>query len=166
MKESTEKSPQNITHNESYLAFSLSTERFAIPLLSAKEVVALPETTRVPHTPPHFLGIMNLRGQIISVFDLRLKLGLPADKDSETSVIICDFSPLCFGVVVNSIDTVLSLTEEQISARPEIESRMNSEYITGVTKSEDRLVLILDLAKALNVDDQLAIHNSRNLKTS
>jgi len=109
---------------------------------------------------------MNLRGQIISVFDLRLKLGLPADKDPETSVIICDFSPLCFGVVVNSIDTVMSLSDEQISDRPEIESRMNSEYIIGVTKAEDRLVLILDLAKALNVEDHLAMHHARNLKTA
>jgi purine-binding chemotaxis protein CheW len=166
MKEDSGKPRSNRTGTERYLAFTLSQERFAIPLLAVKEVVAMPETTRVPHTPPHFLGIMNLRGQIISVFDLRLKLGLPAETGAETSVIICDFAPLCFGVVVNSVDSVMALTSDDIAERPEIESRMNSEYITGVTKSADRLVLLLNLAKALNVDDHLAMRHAANQKVA
>jgi purine-binding chemotaxis protein CheW len=149
-----------------FLVFSLGAEDYAIPLLSVKEVVALPDTTRVPHTPPYFLGIMNLRGQVISIFDLRLKLGMKAENTSETAVVICDFSPLCFGVVVNSVNSVLPLAEDEIKDKPEIESRHNSEYITGVTKVKDKLILLLDLAKALNIEDRLAVKRANTGKAA
>jgi purine-binding chemotaxis protein CheW len=84
-----------------YLSFSLGTEEYAIPLLAVKEVIAMPEFTSVPYTPSHFLGIMNLRGQVISVMDLRKKLGIKPGSTAETAVIICDLSPLCIGVVVD-----------------------------------------------------------------
>ena len=96
------------TSGERYLCFSLGEETFAIPLLSVREVIAVPEITRVPQTPAHFMGIMNLRGQVISILDLRTKMGIKVQKTSETPVIICDLSPLCVGVVVDSIQAVLN----------------------------------------------------------
>ena len=142
---------------ERYLAFTLGAEQYAVPLLSVKEVVALPETTRVPYTPPHFLGIMNLRGQVISLFDLRLKLGMKADNGPESAVIICDLNPLSFGVVVNSVDSVLSLFKDDIKSKPETESKIKTDYIQGVTQRQGKLVLLLDVAKALSIDEILAI---------
>ncbi|MCX6108536.1 MAG: chemotaxis protein CheW [Proteobacteria bacterium] len=145
------------SHHSRYLRFRLAEEDFAIPLLSIREVVAMPETTRVPHTPAHFLGIMNLRGQIISIFDLRSKLGFKSERSSETAVVICDFEPLRFGVVVDSVEAVMTLDDADIAPRPDVETRVNSEYIQGVAKRDQRLVLLLDLPKALSLEDLIAM---------
>ena len=136
-----------------YLSFSLGTEEYAIPLLSVKEVIAIPELTPIPSSPPYFLGIMNLRGQVISILDLRQKLGIKPQNLTETAVIICDLSPLTIGVVVDSINSVLSPKENEVSGKPEMQNNKTTEYIMGVFKTEHKLVLLLDLSKALNVAD-------------
>lgn len=136
-----------------FISFTLGSEEFAIPLLFVKEVIAVPDVTPVPFTPPHFVGIMNLRGQVISVIDLRTKLGIKPGQGAETAVIICDLAPLCLGVVVDSIDSVIAPSESEVAGRPEIQSQKNAEYITGVYKKDKKLVLMLDIAKALSVED-------------
>lgn len=140
-----------------YLAFSLDKEDFAVPLLDVKEVIALPEFTSVPYSPPHFLGIMNLRGQVISVIDLRLKFNMKPQNTSETTVIICDLNPLCIGVAVDSVNQVLSLSADQIAPKPEVETNKKTDFISGVTRVDKKLILLLDIAKTLNVEDHLAM---------
>lgn len=142
---------------ERFLSFSLGKEQYAIPLLSVKEVIAVPEITPIPHTPPHFLGLMNLRGQVISVIDLRQKLGIKSDGGAETSIIICDLDPLCVGVVVDSINSVLAPDPSQISDPPPVQSTKNTDYITGVCRIEQDLVVLLHIGKALSVEDMRAI---------
>lgn len=138
-----------------YLRFLLGGEHYAMPLLSVREVIAMPEVTPIPHTPPHFLGIMNLRGQVISVLDLRMKLGMkiPREKDTETAVIICDLGGVAMGVVVSSIDSVLSIGADGIQKKPQIAGSGDTEYISGVSKQGDHLVLLIDIARALNVQE-------------
>src|SRR4051812_20439300 len=111
------KHPQS---GERQLVFSLGAESFAIPLLSVKEVIAVPEVTPIPFAPAHFKGIMNLRGQVISIIDLRAKLGIKPRVGGETSVIICDLAPICLGVIVDSIDCVVAPESTQMSDRPEL----------------------------------------------
>jgi hypothetical protein len=82
-----------------YLAFSLGAENYAIPLLLVKEVVALPKIRALPQTPAHFLGLMDLRGQVMPVIDLRLKLNIKPSTSLETSVIICDLQSVCIAMV-------------------------------------------------------------------
>ncbi len=147
----------NETAGERYLCFTLGKEEFAVPLLSVREVIALPEITPVPQTPPHFLGIMNLRGQVISVMDMRAKLSIKPGVAAETSVVICDIKPNPVGVVVDSINSVVKPTLDEISDKPEVQSSRNTEYIHGVFRQKDHLVLILDIAKTLNLGDQRAI---------
>jgi purine-binding chemotaxis protein CheW len=144
---------QSLSDIKRFLAFSCGQEHFAIPLLAVKEVIALPEFTPIPHTPPHFLGIMNLRGQIISVMDLRLKFNMKSSNTVETAVIICDLYPICVGVVVDSVNSVLSLSSKEILPKPEIESTKKTDYIIGVSKNDKRLVVLIDIAKVLNVED-------------
>lgn len=143
---------------ERYICFSIGKEEFGIPLLAIKEVIAIPEVTPIPFSPPYFLGIMNLRGQVISVLDLRLKLGIKPVAGSETAVIICDLSPIVLGVVVDSINSVISPKQSEISEKPEIGTGKNSEYITGVYRRDKELILLLDIAKSLNLDDLKAVH--------
>lgn len=145
---------KNDTHIKSYLRFSLHNESYALPLLSVKEVIAMPEITKLPNTPKHFMGIMNLRGQIISIIDLRAKFNIANSFGAETTVIICDIKPFCIGIVVNSVDSVLSVNDENIKSKPEIESDKKTDYITGVVSVDEQLILLIDIAKALDVAEQ------------
>ncbi len=147
--------------SERYLVFQIAGQDFCVPLTSVREVVALPQTTRVPYTPSHFLGIMNLRGQIVSVFDLRLKLGQKAEQLAETAVIICDYEELIFGVVVDFVKSVLQIESTQIQETPMVESKISTEYLEGVVEKDDRLILLLSLGKALSLEDIAAMRRSQ-----
>lgn len=133
-----------------------------MPLLAVKEVIAPPEITAVPQTPSHFLGIMNLRGQVISVIDLRIKLSIKPTQAAETAIIICDIKPNSMGVVVDSINSVLNPKPEEIAEKPQIHSSKATDYITNVFRHDNRLVLLIDIAKTLTGGDlQLAASAAR-----
>lgn len=156
----TQKNAQAGVGGRKHLLFSLGEDVYAMDLLEVREVVALPDTTRIPQTPAYFLGIMNLRGEVISVFDLRKKLSAKfGDKNtSETAVIICDFPPMQFGVVVSSVNSVISIRQDEISETPDTIHGNHTEYIAGVVRKEQQLVLLLNIAKALNVEDKRIVN--------
>ena len=137
-----------------FLEFSLGQEDYAIPLLSIREVISVPETTPIPKAPSHFLGIMNLRGQVISVVDLRKKLKIsPKDNNAEESVIIVDLDGMNLGIVVDSINKVLAFSLKEVNEVPEIETQVNAEYIYGVYRKEESLTVLLNVAKVLDIKD-------------
>jgi purine-binding chemotaxis protein CheW len=141
-----------------FLEFSLGEEDYAIPLLSVREVISVPETTPIPKAPSHFLGIMNLRGQVISVVDMRTKLKIKArENNSEESVIIVDLDGMNLGIVVDSINKVLAFSLKEINEVPEIETQVNAEYIYGVYRKEGSLTVLLNVAKVLDIKDVNAI---------
>ena len=157
-------------HNEGmqggtrYLSFSLGTEDYAMPLLSVKEVIALTEFTPVPFSPPYFLGIMNLRGQVISVIDLRKKFNIKPQNAAETAIIICDLASLSLGIVVDSVNSVLSPEPAEVSPKPELEGTKGADFVTAVYRQENKLVLFLDVARALSVEDHKLV--SKNQKAA
>ncbi len=144
-----------------YLEFCLGTEEYAIPLLMVREVISVPETTPIPKSPPHFLGIMNLRGQVISVVDMRKKLKIEAKSVLEEAVIIVDIGGINIGVVVDSINKVLAFSMEEICEMPEVENQINTQYILGVFKKEHTLTILLDIARVLDMHDMNAIHANK-----
>jgi len=144
-----------------YLVFALGAENFAIPLLKVREVIAMPEVTPIPQTPAHFLGIMNLRGQVISIVDLRNKLKIkPKEKNSESAVIICDLGALSIGVVVDEVTSVFNIDSKDFQKRPQIESNMKTTYIEGVCQREGKLILLLNISEVLDVNDHNLINRS------
>lgn len=144
-----------------FIEFSLGKEDYAIPLLMVREVISVPDTTPIPKSPGHFLGIMNLRGQVISVVDLRKKLKVETKQDNEEAVIIVDIGGMNIGVVVDSINKVLAFSSEEVSDMPEVENQMNTHYIFGVYKKENSLTILLDIAKVLDLKDLEAINGTR-----
>jgi purine-binding chemotaxis protein CheW len=136
--------------NSRFLVISIGKEEYAIPLLNVREVIAYPEITPTPHSPAHFLGIMNLRGQVISIVDLRLKFGIKSANSEETTVVILDLEDGALGIVVDSVNSVLTAAQSQLSEPPEMESTKNSEYITSVYRKEASLILVLDIARSLS----------------
>ena len=138
--------------NSRYLCFTLGKEEFAIPLLSIKEVIGMPEVTPIPQAPNFLLGIMNLRGQVISIMDLRVKLGIKPTTTEETSVIILDFGSSQLGAVVDKVNSVQLLTKDDVAEKPAVDGSKAHDYILGVMRKENSLVLLLDIAKALSVE--------------
>ena len=137
-----------------FLEFDLGKESYAVPLLSIKEVITVPDTTPLPNSPAYFMGIMNLRGQIISVMDLRKKLKItPKEEELEESVVIVDFEDLSIGLVVDSINKVISFSSSDLVEVPEVQSQVNAQFIHGVFKGTDKLTVILDLEKILNIPE-------------
>lgn len=144
-----------------YLFFSMGPEDFGIPLLSVKEVIAMPELTPVPQSPAYFLGLMNLRGQVLSVVDLRKKLSLNSAKNEDLSVIILDFGDLQLGVVVDEVKSVQLVDESDISTSSVIDNSKNYEYIIGVYQGDEGLTLLLNVEKALSLEDKSRIQSEK-----
>lgn len=142
-----------------YICFNLGEQEYGVPLLSIKEVLGFPEITPIPQTPSHFLGIMNLRGNVISVMDLREKIGLNSANTTETSVMIFDLGHYQLGVVVDKINAVITIPEADISERPVLESSASTDYIENVYRNKDQLVLLISIAKALSLEDHRTLEH-------
>lgn len=140
-----------------YLCFNLGKEEFAIPLLSVKEVIGVPETTPIPQSQNYFTGIMNLRGQVISIMDLRIKLGIKAIVSEETSVVILDLGESFLGIMVDQVNSVQLINKDEISPKPAVDAGKSHDYIHGIYRKQDKLILLIDIAKALSVGDRTAL---------
>jgi purine-binding chemotaxis protein CheW len=152
-----------------YLNFLLGSEQFAIPLLAVKEVIAIPSITPLPETPSYFLGLMNLRGQVIPIVDLRIKLQIKKSESSlsENAVIILDLESVCIGLVVDSVSSVLSIEKSQISDCPEIETKLNARYLDGIARLDEKLVLLINVFHVLNIEDKKLIdHHIKSQKSA
>lgn len=141
--------------NDRYLAFQLGSEQYAIPLLTVKEVIEMTEPVPVPQTPTYFKGIINLRGQVISILDLRTKLKLSQTPiGPKTAIIILDLDPgLAVGVVVDRVNSVLSFEQENMSPPLDQTFGINAEFLTGIARRDDKLTLLLNIRSALDLEE-------------
>lgn len=152
---------EDIGSEERYLEFGLGTENYAIFLLDVKEVIPIPQMTNLPNSPSYYNGIMNLRGQIISVIDLRKKLGIkPLDEKREEAVIIIEIDNIGIGIIVDSINKVLTIAANSVIEVPEVQSQINAKYIEGIHQSDDGLTVLLDLENVLNLPEIRKMQNN------
>ena len=148
----------NNSNSNRYICFNLGNQEYGVPLLSIKEVLALPEVTPIPQCPNHFLGIMNLRGKVISVMDLRTKIGLKTQNNSETSVMILDLGEQLLGVVVDKVNAVITINMKDITEAPKMEETKATDYIENVYSHNEQLILLISIAKALSIEDHLVLN--------
>lgn len=143
---------------ERFLEFILSDRQYAIPLMMVQEVISAPVLVPIPRAPAHFLGLMNLRGQIITVFDLSKKLGIISKNDNEIErvAIIVNLEEIQVGFLVDSINRVFDFNKNNISKASEIKSQVNINFVEGICKNESSLTIILDLNKVLDLKIGLA----------
>ncbi len=145
-----------------YLTFNLADEKYGVPLSTVKEIIGIVEITPVPQVPKFFKGLINLRGKIISVIDLRLKLSIPAADftPKKTSIVITEIDDIVIGVIVDDVEAVVGFHDEQINGTAEIQSKVSNEYISGVAKTENqKLCLLLDISKVLSLEELNLIAN-------
>jgi purine-binding chemotaxis protein CheW len=129
-------------------------------ILKVKELMGMSEITPLPQTPDFIRGVINLRGQIIPIVDLRLDFGLPfKEYTKRTSIIVVELEyqgeAMLIGLVVDSIEEVISIPEEKISRIPYINAKVKAEYIKGIANTSEGIKIILDVVKVLN-DEELA----------
>lgn len=129
-------------------------EEFAMDIQHVQEVLSCPEITKLPRTPSYVQGVIDLRGEIIPIIDMRIKLSLRrTERTSYTSIIIVETNGKQIGTIVDRICQVLSIFEDQITPPERLAGGLSKEYVRGMGKLEDRLIVILDMSKILSPDE-------------
>jgi purine-binding chemotaxis protein CheW len=137
-----------------YLTFQLGGESYGLEILKVQEIIGIMKITRIPRTPESIRGVINLRGKVIPVADLRLKFGMAALTDTEKTCIIvvragCEGLPVTMGISVDEVSEVLNVKEEQIEPAPSFGAAVNTEFILGVGKIGQKVLTLLDIDQVL-----------------
>jgi purine-binding chemotaxis protein CheW len=136
------------------VSFKIDDAEFGVDILRVQEINKMMELTTVPNTPKFIEGVVNLRGRIIPVLNLRSRLGLPVKEyDTETRIIVVDLDDKTIGFIVDEVKEVLRIPKSITEQPPEIVSGVDSDYITAIGKLEDRLLILLDLTKILSNEE-------------
>ncbi len=138
-----------------YLTFTLAGEEYGIGILKVKEIIGMMAITMVPQTPPFVKGVINLRGKVIPVVDLRLKFGLEAmEYMDRTCIIVVEIGRenghVLIGIVVDSVSEVLNIKGGDIEETPNFGSKLNTDYILGMAKAGGGIKILLDIDKVLS----------------
>jgi purine-binding chemotaxis protein CheW len=132
------------------VTFVLEKEEFGIPIERTREIVRVGDITRVPQAPPHIRGVMNLRGRILPVVEIRTRFGLsPATLAPRSRVVVVEAHGRTVGILVDSVAQVVKVAESAVVAAPEEVVSHRADYITGVARLGSRLIILLELEKAL-----------------
>ena len=143
------------TADGEYLSFTLGAEHYGVDILKVQEIRGYDAVTRVPDAPDYIKGVINLRGTIVPVIDLRLKLRLEnARYDSFTVMIVLNVDDRVVGIVVDSVSDVIPLAAEQIRPTPEFGAAVDTRFISGIgTQDDDRMLILLDIETLLDSAD-------------
>lgn len=140
------------------VSFKLGEEEFGVDILAVQEIIRMIEITRVPNSPHFVEGVINLRGKVLPVVNLRKRLGLPVTEYSKsTRIIVIELDKKTVGFIVDSVSEVLRIPTAVTEPPPQMVGRVDSEYITAVGKLDDRLVILLDLNRVLSNEEKMLL---------
>jgi purine-binding chemotaxis protein CheW len=144
------------------LSFRLGAEEYGIDILAVREIRAYEKPTRIATAPAFILGVVNLRGVIVPIVDLRIKFGAAeARYDGSTVVIILNVSNRVLGIVVDSVSDVLPLKQEEIRPAPEFSSAIDASYLVGLASLEGRLLILVDIATLMLSSDMALVDSAK-----
>ena len=151
----------SITDTKQYLTFQLGEEVFAVDVSHVREILEFTTVTKVPRTPDYMRGVINLRGSVVPVLDMRLKFGLSrTEKTVDTCIIVVEVffedESTIIGALVDSVQEVLELEPDQIEPAPRIGTQLKTEFIKGMGKRDDRFIILLDIDKVFS-SEELAV---------
>lgn len=136
-----------------FLTFSLSDQEFGIEILRVQEIKNYSRVTPIPNSPANVKGVMNLRGTVIPIVDLRATLGMPnADYDKFTVIIVVNIESRVVGLVVDAVSDVMDVNQSDIEVPPSLVNDAGASVVSGIAKSGDRLISILNIGKLVSVD--------------
>ena len=160
--------PSVVTESAQYLTFRLDDEIFALDISQVREVLDFTSLTRVPRTPDFMRGVINLRGSVVPVVDMRLKFGMSKTEQTvNTCVIIVEINldgeKLILGALADSVQEVIDLEPDQIEPAPRIGTRLNTEFIKGMGKRDDQFVIILEIDKIFSSYELSAVNGVNDI---
>jgi purine-binding chemotaxis protein CheW len=141
-----------------YLTFTLGSEEFAINIEMVKEIIKLMAITHIPQTPGYVRGVINLRERVIPVTDLRLKFGMAeAQYTAETCIIVLDMPGAASGIIVDAVSEVVDIKADDIEPPPSFDGKAEAANILGMAKVKGRVIIMLEIDKALNSEGAVTI---------
>jgi purine-binding chemotaxis protein CheW len=143
---------------QQFLTFKLAAEIFAVEVAKVREILDVTTITMVPHTPEFMRGVINLRGGVVPVIDLRLKLGMTRTEDTVNTCIIVvevvvDGEIVVLGTLADSVQEVIDLEADQIESAPRIGTKLNIEFLKGMARHNDGFIMILDIDQVFSASD-------------
>ncbi len=148
-----------------YLTFHVGDEEYGLEILKVQEIIGMMTVTKVPRTPECVRGVINLRGKVIPVVDIRRKFGLPAREDTvRTCIIVVQIdrgdNPVTMSMIVDEVSEVLNVAPEQLAPTPEFGSSIQTDFILAMGKVEERVIMLLDADKVLSITELEAIQEA------
>jgi purine-binding chemotaxis protein CheW len=148
----------NTVSSQQYVTFSLCDELFGVEVSRTREILSLTPVTSVPQTPEYLLGVINLRGQVVPVVDMRLKLGLMAGEDTEDTCIIVvdvqvDGDVITVGALADAVREVIDIRSDHIEPPPRLGTRLKTEFINGMGKVDEQFMILLNIDKIFSSDE-------------
>jgi purine-binding chemotaxis protein CheW len=145
-------------NDNKYLTFDLGNECYSIPIMKVREIISVIEITRIPKMPSFLKGVVNLRGKIIPVIDLRLKFGLPEKEfDDLTAIIIVEMQTanaiIQTGIIVDNVEDVLDIVPSNIELPPQYDIGMDLSFLIGIGKVNEKVIMIINANKILSMDE-------------
>ncbi len=156
--------PKSVGNEVQIVVFGLGGEEFGVDISQVREIIKVPEVTRMPNSPEFVEGVINLRGTITPVVDLRKALNIIPGNGGNTDavrIVIVEQGEKIIGMVVDAVSEVMRLSTGDIEANPTLTSEISAEYIRGVGKLEDRLLILLDLNKVLSQQELAKLNGLR-----
>ncbi len=156
---------EGITQTGQYLAFMLDQEVYALDIMQVREVLDYTEITKVPRMPDFMRGVINLRGGVVPVVDLRFKFGMPAtEKSVNTCIIIMentiDGETTLIGALADSVREVLDMEPDQIEPAPKLGTRLKAGFIKGMGKKNDEFIILLDIDRVFSADELSGVNDA------
>lgn len=137
------------------VVFKLGREEYGVSILQVQEIKRMTDITRVPHTPDYIKGVINLRGSVLPVLDLRRRLNLQDQEDTDdTRIIIVKVEEITVGMIVDSVSEVTALSKENIESPNSVVGGISANYLSGVGKQEDRLLILLNLVELIGISQE------------
>jgi purine-binding chemotaxis protein CheW len=164
-------SVSSINGTRQYLTFQLDDEVFAIDVANVREILEFNSVTRVPKSPEYMRGVINLRGSVVPVFDMRLKFGMTGtERTINTCIVVVEVSyegeDIIIGALVDSVQEVFELEADQIEPAPKIGTHLRTEFIRGMGKRDETFIIILDIDKVFSVEEISSIQEMTEEKAA
>lgn len=155
--------PVNKVEEKQFVVFQLSKETYGVNIGQVSEIITMQQITKVPHTIEFIEGIINLRGRVIPVVDLRKRFGLAYDEITRnTRIVVIEIGGNTLGMIVDGVSEVLRIASDTVEAPPPAITSVDADYLEGVAKLEDRLIILLNLEKVLSKQEQIELENMVN----
>ncbi len=155
------------TQANKYLNFRIGDESYGISIRFVREIIELQKISEVPDMPNYVKGVINLRGKVIPVIDIRLRYKIAArEYDDRTCIIVVEVNNSAIGFIVDTVEDVLEIPENQVEPAPKFKTESGSEYISGMGKVGDQVKILIDAEKIIFVDEMKTIKNNIEKKAS